>query len=95
MVRKGCEGDTLATLEIPSIPPSKNDFRYYDRHQRGGDMVTAYKTANRLDTTARVGGVTLRINSQYDQLAVGELQGLSVAPTTANFLEYSDGVGPP
>jgi hypothetical protein len=95
MVRKGCEGDNLATLEIPSLPPGQGDFRYYDRYQRGRDMVSAYQTANKLDSTVRIGGVTLRINNNYDPLAIDELQGLKTTLTTTNFLEYSDGVGPP
>ena len=94
MVRDGCQGDTLATLEDPSPRPPSGDFLYFDYAQRGRTMSAAFARANRLDQVANVGSVTIRHSSLYDELAIGELRDLSESPTAANFLSYTDGIGP-
>jgi hypothetical protein len=94
MVRDGCQGDTLATLEDPTPRRPSGDFLYFDRNQRGRPMAAAYSAANRRDEVATVGSVPLRHSSVYDALAIGELRGLDVAPTSTNLLIYSDGIGP-
>jgi Phosphodiester glycosidase len=92
MVRDGCEKDTLATLEDASLTAVKGEYKYYDRYQRGKDIASAYRYANRLNEADTIGGVSLRYNDEYDKLAIDELGELSVTP--ANFLAYNDGVGP-
>jgi hypothetical protein len=94
MVRDGCQGDTLATLESANLSAATGAFKYYDRFQRGRTVIAAYDYANRLNEVSSVGGVTLRHNANYDGFAVEELQGLSVSPSAANFLNYTDGIGP-
>jgi hypothetical protein len=94
MVRHGCEADTLATLEEPGLPPVTGTFRYYDQFQTGREMEPAYLAANRLTATTSVGTVAVPHNADYDALALEELARLATAPTPANFLAYSDGVGP-
>lgn len=94
MIREGCENDTLATLEDPRLTPAQGAFRYYDRFQRGRELPDAYRYANRLTDSSRVGSVAVQYNGDYDRFAIEELQALSVSPTPANFLEYNDGIGP-
>lgn len=94
MVRRGCEKDTLATMESATLAPVGTPFCYFDKFQRGREMADAYRTANLRPDVESIGGVRIRCNPDYDRLALGELRGLSVSPTTANFLAYDDGVGP-
>ncbi|MBL8058500.1 MAG: phosphodiester glycosidase family protein [Anaerolineales bacterium] len=94
MVRPGCEDDTLATLEDAGRRLASGAFTYYDRFQRGRTMTAAFGFANRLDEVSTVGGVTIRRNAGYDDLAIAELEALAVSPSAANFLAYTDGVGP-
>ncbi len=93
MIRNGCEQDTLAVLEEVNAPPG-DSWKYYDSFQTGALLPDAYRAANRLNDSRRIGGVGVQFNSNYDAIAIGELEGLATAPTPTNFLLYNDGVGP-
>jgi hypothetical protein len=94
MVREGCAGDTLASLEATSPPVATGPFRYYDRFQTGRPMADAYRYAARATDSATIGSVPLTFNAEYDKLAVAELRALSGPVTPATFLAYQDGIGP-
>jgi hypothetical protein len=94
MIRAGCHGDTLATLEDATLSPAKGDFMYYDRYQTGTPILDAYRQANTLTDSAKVGSVTIKIQPDYDRLAIKELGDVSPTPTPANFLQYDDGIKP-
>jgi hypothetical protein len=94
MIRKGCEDDSLATLERPALGAT-GEFRYYDRYQRAKPIATAYVTANTPDDAKAVGGARVHYNTNYDRIAISEGGTLSPAPTAADLLIYTDGVGPP
>ena len=95
MVRAGCESDTLATLEDPSASSSKKPFQYYDRYQSGQSMTAAYREANRITDTKRIGDVDIHYNEDYGRFAVGgDADNLKSSPTPANYLEYQDRQGP-
>jgi hypothetical protein len=94
MVREGCAGDTLASLEDPA-PATRGEFRYYDEFQRGKTMIDAYRLANSRPEVERVGTVDLRHNPHYDEPALDEFDEHDLEPTAATLLIYNDGVGPP
>jgi hypothetical protein len=94
MIRDGCETDTLATIEETGRPQASGPFRYYDRFQSGRLVPEAYRQANRLAASTRIGSVAFNYNADYDQLAVEELQVLTGPVSPPTFLAYNDGVGP-
>jgi hypothetical protein len=94
MVRKGCEKDTLFDLEREQ-PPATGDFLYFDAHQRGDPVPTAFATANKIDGSDQRGDVKLKVNVFYE--APGQIQlerELHLTPVAATTLAYDDGVGP-
>jgi Phosphodiester glycosidase len=93
MVRRDCTTDTIATLEDRTLRQPQGEWLYYDRFQAGRSLPLAYATANRLGGRTTIGGVTLKVNDDYDEPAIDELEDLPVAPGT--HLVYDDGVGPP
>jgi hypothetical protein len=93
MVSTGAESDTLATLEDAGLGSLTTDFLYYDTFTNGLPMKKAYDAANKLTGSVPAGGITLSINTNYDQYAVKDLQALSSPPAAATFLQYNDGVG--
>jgi hypothetical protein len=94
MIRKGCEDDSLATLERPALGAT-GEFLYYDRYQRAAPIATAYVTANTPDDAVTIGGARVHHNTNYDHIAIDEGKKLSPAPTTTDLVIYSDGLGPP
>jgi hypothetical protein len=94
MVRAGCETDSVAVLERRTAPAAQGSFRYYDEHQRGIDVRSAYAAANTRSEVAEIGAVRVRHHPFYDVKAIEELRAVPTAPTAANFLAYDDGVAP-
>jgi hypothetical protein len=93
MVRTGAESDMLATLENTALSSLNTEFMYYDTFTSGLSIKKAYDNANKITETISVGGITLPINSNYDQYGVKDLEAMSSPPALATFLQYNDGIG--
>jgi hypothetical protein len=93
MVRTGAESDTLATLENAALGSLNTEFMYYDTFTSGLSIKKAYDNANKITETISVGGISLPINTNYDQYGVKDLQAMSSPPVLATFLHYNDGIG--
>jgi hypothetical protein len=100
MIRKGCEADTLATLEQPSLAAVTEEFSYHDRWQNGAKITDAFAFANKRAEVVTVGSAAIVSSGadRYDRIAFGadrsEIENANVSVTRNSLLVYDDGVHP-
>lgn len=100
MVREGCESDTAATLEQPSLPAVDAEFLYYDRWQNGNKIADAFSFANKRAEVVTIGSAPIVSSGRerYDRIAFGadrtEIENANVGVARNSLLVYDDGVRP-